>query len=304
VLKRITHPVEIKGERERKSMLAVNIGLAANIFLAGLKTSVGLIGHSPALLADGINSTADVAYYIVVAVFMRLAGKPPDEEHPYGHRQLESIAALLVGAFVMTTAIVIFWNSVNAVFDLLTGQGDFRGASMIAFWVALLTVVIKLGLTFFTLRIGQQTHNPAVQALAYDHRNDVFSALAATIGIFLGRMGYLWVDPLAGALVALVIMRTGIEIVRLSAEDLMDTIPGRALNQQITELLSSVPGVEQVEEIKAHRFGPYLVINVTVCVDGSLSVAAGDKIATQVEKALIDGIDLVRQVHVHYHPAS
>lgn len=285
-------------------MLAVNLGLAANIFLAGLKTSVGIIGHSPALLADGINSMADVAYYIVVAVFVRLAGKPPDEEHPYGHRQLESIAALLVGAFVMTTAIVIFWNSVNAVFDLLTGQGDFQGASTIAFWVALLTVVIKVGLTFFTLRIGQQTDNPAVQALAYDHRNDVFSALAATVGIFLGQMGYLWVDPLAGALVALVIMRTGIEIVRLSAEDLMDTIPGRALNQQITELLSPVSGVEQVEEIKAHRFGPYLVINVTVCVDGSLSVAAGDKIATQVEHTLIQGIDLVRRVHVHYHPAT
>jgi cation diffusion facilitator family transporter len=285
-------------------MLAVNLGLAANVLLAGLKTSVGIIGHSPALLADGINSTADVAYYIVVAIFMRLAGKPPDEEHPYGHRQLESIAALLVGAFVMVTAIVIFWNSVNAVFDLLTGQGDFQGASMIAFWVALLTVIIKLALTFFTWRIGQQTHNPAVQALAYDHRNDVFSALAATIGIFLGRMGYLWVDPLAGALVALVIMRTGIEIVRLSAEDLMDTIPGRALNQQITKLLSPVPGVEQVEEIKAHRFGPYLVINVTICVDGSLSVAAGDKIATEVERTLVEGIDLVRRVHVHYHPPT
>ncbi len=72
-------------------------------------------------------------------------------------------------------------------------------------------------------------------ALAYDHRNDIFSALAATVGIFFGRMGYLWVDPLAGALVALIILRTGIEILRESAADLMDTLPGRALAQQITE---------------------------------------------------------------------
>ncbi len=294
----------IKDERARKSMLTVNLGLAANVLLAGLKTSIGVIGHSPALLADGVNSTSDVAYYVVVAVFVRLAGKPPDEEHPYGHRQLESIAALVVGAFVITTAIAIFWNAVNNVYDLLAGQGEFGGAALGAFWVALLTVVLKLGLTFFTWRIGQQTRNAAVQALAYDHRNDSFSALAATIGIFLGRIGYTWVDPLAGALVALVILRTGIEIVRLSAEDLMDTVPGRALRQQIVELLAPIAGLERVEEIQAHRFGPYLVVNVTICVDGSLSVAAGDKIATQVEHTLVKGIDLVRRVHVHYHPAA
>jgi cation diffusion facilitator family transporter len=285
-------------------MLTVNLGLAANVLLAGLKTSIGVLGHSPALLADGINSTSDVAYYLVVAIFLRLAGKPPDDEHPYGHRQLESIAALVVGAFVITTAVAIFWNAVSNVYELLTEQGDFRGAAVGALWVALLSVVLKLGLTFYTLRVGQQTQNAAVHALAYDHRNDVFSALAATIGIFLGRMGYSWVDPLAGALVALVILRTGIEIVRLSAEDLMDTLPGRALAQQITELLRPISGVKQVEEIQAHRFGPYLVVNVTIGVDGALSVSAGDKIATQVEQTLIQGIELVRRVHVHYHPAA
>ena len=105
--------------RNRKSALAVNLGLAANVFLAVLKTSVGIVGHSPALLADGINSTSDVAYYLVVAVFMRLARKPADETHPYGHSQLESIASLVVGAFVITTAIAIFWDSVNNVFELL-----------------------------------------------------------------------------------------------------------------------------------------------------------------------------------------
>jgi cation diffusion facilitator family transporter len=304
VLDRIAHPVDLKDERARQSMLTVNLGLAANVLLAGLKTSIGVLGHSPALLSDGINSTSDVAYYVVVAIFMRLAGKPPDDEHPYGHRQLESIAALVVGAFVITTAVAIFWNAVNNVYELLTGQSDFGGAAASALWVALLSVVLKLGLTFYTWQVGQRTQNAAIHALAYDHRNDVFSALAATIGIFLGRMGYSWVDPLAGALVALVILRTGVEIVRLSAEDLMDTLPGRALAQQITELLRPISGVKQVEEIQAHRFGPYLVVNVTIGVDGALSVSAGDKIATQVEQTLIQGIELVRRVHVHYHPAA
>ena len=294
----------ISEQRRRKSILTVTLGLAANALLAALKTSIGVLGHSPALLADGINSTSDVAYGIVVSVFMRLAGKPPDEEHPYGHSQMESIAAVVVGSFVMTTAIAIFWDAVNNVYDLWTGQGDFSGASISALWVGVLTVVLKLGLTTWTQRIGQQTQNAAVLALAYDHRNDVFSALAATVGIFFGRMGYPWVDPLAGALVALIILRTGIEILRESAADLMDTLPGQALAQQITELLDGIPGVQQIEEIHAHRFGPYLVANVTIGVDGSLSVAAGDEIATRVERILIEQIEYMRRVHVHYHPAT
>jgi cation diffusion facilitator family transporter len=291
-------------QRGRKGILTVTLGLVANIFLAALKTSIGVLGHSPALLADGVNSTSDVAYGVVVSVFMRLAGKPPDDEHPYGHSQMESIAAVVVGSFVMTTAIAIFWDAVNNVYDLMVGQGDFSGAAIGALWVALLTVALKLGLAVFTQRVGQQTQNAAVLALACDHRNDVFSALAATVGIFFGRMGYPWIDPLAGALVALVILRTGIEILRESTADLMDTLPGRALARQITELLNSIPGVKQVEEIQAHRFGPYLVANVTIGVEGSLSVADGDKIATQVEHTLTEHIEFMRRVHVHYHPAT
>jgi cation diffusion facilitator family transporter len=291
-------------DRERQGLLTVNLGLVANVFLAVLKTTVGIVGYSPALLADGINSTSDVAYYVVVAIMMRMAGKPPDEEHPYGHRQLETIAALVVGAFVIATAIAILWDAINSVYALLSGAGDFRGAAAVALWVALLTVVLKLGLTQFTRQIGKRTHNAAIQALAYDHRNDMFSALAATAGIFLGRMGYTWGDPLAGALVALVIMRTGIEILRLSAEDLMDTVPGTPLNHQIIKLLSPIPGVREIEEVRAHRFGPYFVVNVTVGVDGSLTVAEGDQIATQVERTLMNEIELVRRVHVHYHPTN
>ncbi|MDI6793040.1 MAG: cation diffusion facilitator family transporter [bacterium] len=176
--------------REYRSILAVNIGLGANILLAALKTAVGIVGHSPALLADGINSTSDVAYYIVVRVFIGLAHKPADDEHPYGHRQLESIAAIVVGAFVLTTAVAIFWDAVNKVYDLWVGQGDFNGASLGALTVALFTVGVKIVLTFTTRQLARQTNSPAVFALAYDHRNDIFAASAASAGIFLGRTGY------------------------------------------------------------------------------------------------------------------
>lgn len=292
----------IHKQRNRKSIITVYIGLAANFFLAALKTAIGIAGHSPALLADGINSTSDVAYGIVVSVFMRLSSKPPDADHPYGHSQMESIAAVVVGAFVITTAIAIFWDSINSVYDLYVGKESFSGAAAIALWVALFTVALKILLTIWTLSIGRQTQNAAVLALGFDHRNDVFSALAATAGISFGRLGYPWVDPLAGAIVSLIILHTGIEILRESTSDLMDTLPGKNLASQINGYLKPVKGVRKIEEIHAHRFGPYLVANITICVDGSLNVAEGDEIATRVENILLDNIEFMRKVHVHFHP--
>jgi cation diffusion facilitator family transporter len=289
-------------KRERKGRSAVAIGLIANLFLAGLKTSIGILGHSPALLADGINSTSDVVYYIVVSIFVRLANKPADDEHPYGHSQLESIGALVVGSFVITTAVTIFWDAVNTIYELWIGEITYQGATALALWVAIFTVVLKIALTIYTRNIGRQTRNASIMALAYDHRNDVFSAAAAVVGITLGRMGHPWVDPLAGALVALVILRTGIEILRESTADLMDTVPGQALQAQIEELLAPDQQVQQIDEIKAHRFGPYLVVNITICVDGTLTVREGDQIATCVEQELMANIASVRRVHVHYHP--
>ena len=290
-------------DRQRKGTLALNLGLAANVLLAALKTSIGTLGHSPALLADGINSTSDVAYYVVVGVFMRLARKSPDDEHPLGHSQLESIAALIVGSFVVTTAVAVFWGAVNSVFDLLVGRGEVNGATASALWAGLLTIVSKLVLTIYTQRLAGETQNAAVLALAYDHRNDVFSALAAVVGISVARMGVLWVDPLAGALVALVILRTGIEILRESSADLMDAVPNQVLEQQVNQLLGAMPEVKTVEQIYAHRFGVYLIINLTIGIDGSLSVAEGDRIASAAEQILYENIEFLRYVNVHYHPA-
>src|SRR5689334_18534059 len=291
-------------ERDRKSLWAINLGLALNIVLSAAKTTFGILTHSPALLAEGINSTSDVAYYVVASIFMRLANKPADNEHPYGHRQLESIASLVVGAFVVTTAIGLFWDSVDKIWDLMDGKLATLGSHPFALWVALSTVVIKIILFVYVRKLGKETHNPIVDALAYDHRNDIFSASAASIGIFLSQHGLLWGDPLAGALVALLILRTGVYILRESSVELMGAIPSWELAQQISHLIRNVRGVQQLEELQAHRFGPHLVVNLTIGINGSLTVKQGDRIATKVETLLYESIPNIRHIHVHYHPAE
>src|SRR5512138_742732 len=270
-------------ERDRKSLWAINLGLIFNIILSIAKTTFGILTHSPALLAEGINSTSDVAYYVVASIFMRLANKPADDEHPYGHRQLESIASLIVGAFVIVTAITVFWDAVDKMWDLFDGGMITPGSQLFALWVALGTVAIKIFLFFYVRRLGKETGNPVVNALAYDHRNDIFSASAASVGIFLSQVGLPWGDPLAGALVALLILRTGVYILRESSVDLMDAVPSRELAEQISALVQQVDGVEQLEELQAHRFGPQVVVNLTIGINGSLTVRDGDRIATEVE---------------------
>jgi len=163
---------------------------------------------------------------------------------------------------------------------------------------------IKIGLTVYTSRLGASTASMTVAALAQDHRNDVLASAGAAVGIMLGLQGYFWVDPLAGAVVALLVLKTGIGILRDSSAELMDAVPSEKLTAQVQALLQDLPEVHKIESVHAHRFGPHFVLNLTIGIDGRISVADGDRIATRVEKRLMEGIDLVRTVYVHYHPAA
>jgi len=174
----------------KKTQLSVNMGLCFNILLAVLKTVTGVIGHSAGLLADGINSTSDVVYYIAVKFFLRYADKPADEEHPYGHRQMESIASIVISAFVITTAIAIFWNSVNNIYDYMLNPVTEITVGWITLYIALFTILSKIGLSLYTQLMGKKLKNPAIKALAADHINDIFAAGGVVIGILFARAGY------------------------------------------------------------------------------------------------------------------
>jgi cation diffusion facilitator family transporter len=291
-------------QRQKKAERVVNLGLAVNIVLAIGKLLAGILGHSQALLADGVNSTSDVVYFIVIKIFVKLSGKPADKEHPYGHHQFESIAALVVGAFVITTGIAIFWDSINAAYDLINGKSDIQTVRFYALLVALATIVIKIFLMLNARSVARKTHNIAIGALAKDHRNDIFASSGAAIGILLGLFNLPWFDPLAGAIVAVLVAKTGFGILQESAADLMDSVPGTPMENEIRGLIDNIEGVIAVEEVHAHRFGPYFSVNLTIGVNGNLTVSEGDLIADLVEAELIDKMKMVRRIYVHYHPVA
>ena len=289
-------------QKNRRNLLAVNLSLAANVTLAVLKTAVGFFGNSPALLADGIMSASDSVYLVVVRFFVHQAHKPPDHEHPLGHHQLESIAALVVGAFVVATGMAIFWNAVRSAYQIAIGVLEFPGAAAVAVWAATASLTVKIAMTAYTAAIGRQTGSLAVQAIARDHRTDIYSVATALIGIVCGRAGYGWVDPLAASAVALIILYTGFSILRDSSRDLMDVLPSKSLVARLRERIGGVVGVQEVEDVRVHCIGPYMLVDVTIGIDGTLSVAEGDRIATRVEDALWNELEYAREVTVHYHP--
>lgn len=293
-----------KSSQKRQSLATkvVNLGLFANSILAVTKLSAGIFGHSQALLADGINSISDVVYFIVVKIFVTLSGKPADHEHPYGHHQFESIAALVVGAFVITTGIAIFWDSIHSIFDYFSGITEEKTISFFALWVSLGTIIIKIFLLIHAKSINSKTDSLAVAALLADHRNDIIASMGASIGIIFGLSGMLWVDPLAGAIVAIIVTKTGIDILRESSKELMDTVPGTQIDKKIRNVLSYNKDILSIEEIHAHRFGPYFMVNITIGIDGNITVTQGDAIADSVEFELKEKFDLLRKVYVHYHP--
>ncbi|MFA5995563.1 MAG: cation diffusion facilitator family transporter [Patescibacteria group bacterium] len=289
-------------KRQRQANTVINVGLVANLMLAVAKVFAGIYGHSKALLADGINSVSDVVYLLFTKALVKLSSKPADKEHPYGHHQLESVAAVVIGAFVITTGLTIFWDAINTAYDLFINTSTIQPVQSFTWFVALGTIIIKLALMFQALYISKKTNNLAISALARDHRNDIFSSAAAGIGIMFSLYGFIWVDPLASTLVAIIIVKTGIDILRESTNELMDTLPDTGLEQTIQQLIISVPGVKKVEAIHLHRFGPFYMANIVLGVAGQLTVTQGDGIADAVEQQLYHHIELMKKVYIHYHP--
>ena len=305
----ITCPLEASAEtghvqRQQKAKFVVNLGLWFNALLAIAKVGAGIVGHSQALLADGVNSISDVAYFLIVKIFIKLSGKPADSEHPYGHYQYETIAALVVGAFVITTGVAIFWDSVNVAFDLITGKIEVVAVRSFALYIAIATIIIKIILMMQARSVGYATKNIAIIAISKDHCNDIFASLGAAIGIFLSMLGILWADPVAGAIVALIVAKTGFDILREATNELMDAVPDKELSEQIKVALLDEESILRIDEIHCHRFGPYLVANITICIDGSLSVAKADVITAAAEKKLFERIDMLRKVYIHTHPVD
>jgi cation diffusion facilitator family transporter len=294
------HPQPTVGSLQTGARLAL-IGLLVNVAFAIIKIVGGVFGHAYVLIADGIESALDVAGSIVIWGGLRFAARPPDETHPYGHGKAEPLTAILVAGIVLIAAIALAAQSAYTMFSPHPKPASFT------LLILLMVVVVKETLFRYVIRFGRSAESIAIEADAWRHRADVFSSIAAFIGISIALVGgekWRGADNWAAIFVCLVIATIGIRLLRPALYDILDTAPRGEIVDRVREAASSVRGVVRIDKSLVRKMGLSFYVDLHVEVDGDIPVREGHHIAHEVKRAIQKSDPRIADVLVHIEPAK
>jgi cation diffusion facilitator family transporter len=275
------------------------LGIWVNVALALFKFFAGVFGNSHALIADAIHSTSDVVATAVVWIAYKSSKKPADANHPYGHEGIESLAAIFVSILLMITGGYMVYSVIKLII-----VGTYREPTILALDAAAVSVVIKEAMYHYTAWIGKRENSPALISNAWDHRSDAFSSVAALLGIIGARVGSDFFDPVAGIVIALLIIHMAYKIMRENVGMLIDEPPKPELFNKLKGVIHGVEGVRDLGDFKVRRRGSMYYIDLTIYVCGGLTVSEGHAIAEKVEKQLLASGNRIFSSMVHVEPTS
>ena len=285
--------------RLRLSLRATFLGLAVNVVLTAVKFLAGILGHSQALIADAVESLADIFSSIIVWRGLVVAETPPDEDHPYGHGKAEPLAAATVSAMLLVAAGAIAFHSFRGII------APRLAPSAWTLIVLVLVIVVKEILFRYVLREAQHLKSDAMRTDAWHHRSDAITSAAAFIGISLalvGGKGYENADNWAALVAACVIALNGWRLLRPAFNDLMDRSPDREVIKQIAQIAATIPGVGRVEKCFVRKMGYRLYADMHVEVSPEMTVVRSHEIAHAVKDKVRAEIPSVIDVLVHIEP--
>lgn len=278
--------------------------LAGNLLLSLFKGLAGFFGGSKAMVADAFHSGSDVLATLVVFVCIKIAKKPADDCHMYGHGKIEPLAAALVGFIMLFTAVLI----VRSIIHCLLAQ-EFVTPSLLALAAAVISIIVKEIMFRVTYQTGQKINSEAITATAWDHRADAWSSIGtftAILGSIIGgtlHIGWLkYFDPLAGILVALLIFKTAAGILLKAAKGLMDASPEPEKVKEIKNITENIEGVQAVSWIRGRYLGQHIIIDMAVEVNSAMTVEEGHNVAASIKQQLMDTVPEVGNVLVHVNP--
>ncbi len=251
------------GEQGIRSTL---VGMALNFVLAGVKISCGFVGHSYALIADGIESLSDVFSSLVVLVGLRIAMRPPDENHPYGHGKAEPIAGVMVGVALLVAAGVIVHESIHEIATPHHAPAPFTLVVLAA------VVVIKETLFRYVSRVGKTIDSTAVTVDAWHHRSDAITSSLAFVGIsiaLIGGKGYEMADDYAAVIAACIIGFNALRLIGPALYELTDVAPTREINDEVKAVARTVAGVVDLDKCLVRKMGLEYYVDLHVIVDPS-----------------------------------
>ncbi|MGG3773874.1 cation diffusion facilitator family transporter [Heyndrickxia faecalis] len=289
--------------RESLARNAAWISLWSNIVLMAGKLAAGWFGNSDAVFADGIHSGADVFASVIVLLVIKVANKPADADHPYGHGKAEVIVSAIVGLLLLLVALYVVSEAVVGLFH------PAGSPSFLAFWVAVFSYAAKHLLYRYSLKVARAYDSKAIEAIAYDHKADITASIAAAIGVILSVAGgrldlpfLLYGDKIASIFVAYLIFRIAQKILAESFNILMESNVDPELLGELEETIHSFPEVRRIDRIRSREHGNYMLVDIRIALDYDKTILEGHNLGKKIKEALMARNDHIREVLIHLNP--
>jgi cation diffusion facilitator family transporter len=291
----------VSEQASAKGIRSAVIGIGVNAGLAMVKGAAGFFGNSYALIADAIESASDVVSSLIVVSGLRIAAKPRDENHPYGHGKAEPIAAMIVALSLFGAAVTIITQSYHEIVTPHHAPAPFTLIVLVA------VVITKESLFRFVFRVAQDVHSTAVTTDAWHHRSDAITSAAAFIGIavaLIGGEGYESADDWAALAASVIIMVNAYLLFRPALDEVMDAAPPADIADDVRSAALAVAGVIGLDKCYVRKMGLEYFVDLHVVVDGSKSVREGHLIGHNVKDAVCAKNPRVADVLIHIEPES
>ncbi len=290
--------------REKEIYKVTLVGTATNAILIALKFIAGILGRSSAMVADAVHSLSDFVTDIIVLIFVKIAGKPQDKTHDYGHGKFETFATMIIGLILVAAGIGLMINGVKLVIESLKGNSLPR-PTMLALAIAIISIVSKEWLYHYTIRKGHNLNSQAVVANAWHHRSDAVSSGGTLIGIagamFLGDPWRI-LDPLAAIVVSVFIIKSGYDIMKPCINELLEGSLPADQEQEILQLVKSVPGIIDVHNLRTRRIGNDIAVDMHAKMDGNQTLSEAHAKATEAENAIKSKFGANSIINIHMEP--
>ncbi len=278
------------------------LSVVMNLLLMTLKITVGIVGQSQAMIADGIHTLSDFVTDFAVLLGLRFAARPRDHDHAYGHGKYAALVAVFIGIVLAAVAVQIGATAIRLILGVLRGV-PLAAPSPLAFWAALLSIIVKEWLYWVTLRVGRRTGSAAIIANAWHHRSDSFSSIGTALGIGAAAfLGHDWriLDPIAALLVCVLLLKAAWTIVSEQIGSLTDQGMSGEVEYEILNMARVTPGVASPHNLRTRQVGDTVVIDLHIRVDPLMTVRTSHAIATSLEDALSArfGRDTIANIHI------
>lgn len=286
---------------EKIAMRVSRNSIYGNLLISIAKFLAGVIGHSSAMISDAIHSASDVFSTIVVMIGVKIGGKESDKNHQYGHERLESVASLILALTLAVTGCGIGYGGLKTIIAGSEGA-SIQVPTALPLAAAILSIVAKEGMYWYTMRAAVQINSSALKADAWHHRSDALSSVGSLVGIGGAMLGYPILDPIASVIICVFILKAAFDIFRDAIGKMTDEACDDRMVEAVKALVVRQQGVLALDDIKTRMFGNKAYVDIEIAVDGNLLLKEAHNIAEKVHDEVEHNFPEVKHCMVHVNP--